>query len=141
METDRGDASTRRFIVAATGLLSVRSTRSSREWRTFAGVSVSVAATPREGVDFSGQRTALIGTGSTGVQATPVLARQAEHLYVLQRSAAYTFPTTTRPFEEGELDALKAQYPEIRAAQRAAMAGRPGRAPSPSCPRHRCGRR
>ncbi len=123
VETDRGDRLHAPFIVAATGLLSVPVDPVIPGMDAFGGVSVLSSRYPREGVDFSGRRVALIGTGSTGVQATPVLARQAEHLYVLQRSAAYTFPTTNRPFEEGELEALKAQYPEIRAAQRAAMAG------------------
>ncbi|PRC62848.1 cyclohexanone monooxygenase, partial [Mycobacterium sp. ITM-2017-0098] len=59
-----------------------------------------------------------IGTGSTGVQMIPVVAREAGHLTVFQRSPAYTLPWQVRSFEPGELDELKARYPAIRAAQR-----------------------
>ena len=89
----------------------------------FGGTSIFSSRYPPEGFDFTGRRVALIGTGSTGVQIAPVLAGEAEHLFVFQRSAAYTFPTTSRPFEPGELDALKARYPEIRTAQREARPG------------------
>ncbi|PRC58551.1 cyclohexanone monooxygenase, partial [Mycobacterium sp. ITM-2017-0098] len=59
-----------------------------------------------------------IGTGSTGVQMIPVVAREAGHLTVFQRSPAYTLPWQVRSFEPGGLDELKARYPAIRAAQR-----------------------
>jgi cyclohexanone monooxygenase len=60
----------------------------------------------------------VIGTGSTGVQLIPVVARQAGHLSVFQRSPAYTLPWEVRAFEPGELDEMKSRYDEIRAAQR-----------------------
>ena len=75
------------------------------------------------GVDLAGKRVGVIGTGSTGVQLIPVVARQAAELHVFQRSAAFTLPWSVRKFEPGELDALKADYPAIREAQRRA----PGR--------------
>ncbi|CAI7975331.1 hypothetical protein FRAHR75_170098 [Frankia sp. Hr75.2] len=66
---------------------------------------------------------AVVGTGSTGVQAIPVVAEQAAHLYVFQRSAAYTLPSPARAYEPGEFEGLRARYDEIRAAQRAAHVG------------------
>jgi cyclohexanone monooxygenase len=57
------------------------------------------------------------------VQSIPVIAAEAASLHVFQRSAAYTFPSNTRPLESGELDALRAEYPEIRRAQQEAFAG------------------
>ncbi|HVQ53510.1 MAG TPA: NAD(P)/FAD-dependent oxidoreductase, partial [Mycobacterium sp.] len=65
-----------------------------------------------------GERVGVVGTGSTGVQLIPVVARQARHLSVFQRSPAYTLPWQVRPFEPGELDEMKSRYDEIRAAQR-----------------------
>ncbi len=59
---------------------------------------------PKEGFDLGGKRVGVIGTGSTGVQLIPVVARQAEQLYVFQRSAPYTLPWGVRAFEPGELD-------------------------------------
>jgi cation diffusion facilitator CzcD-associated flavoprotein CzcO len=52
-----------------------------------------------------------------------MIAREADHLYVFQRSAAYTFPSTSRAYEPGEFDRLKADYPSIRATQRESAAG------------------
>ena len=76
---------------------------------------------PEEGFDFTGLRVAVIGTGSSGVQTIPVIAEQAGSLHVFQRSAAYSFPSNTRPVSAEELAELKASYPEIRAAQQGAI--------------------
>lgn len=73
----------------------------------------------RGGVDLTGKRVGVIGTGSTGVQLIPVVARDALHLSVFQRSPAYTLPWRVHRFEPGELDEMKSRYGEIRAAQRA----------------------
>ena len=83
----------------------------------FAGPSLYTGCWPKEGVDLTGKRVGVIGTGSTGVQLIPVVARQAGHLSVFQRSPAYTLPWQVRPLEPGELDEMKSRYGEIRAAQ------------------------
>lgn len=121
--TDSGDQYQATFVICATGMLSIPIVPAIPGMDTFAGSSVFSSKYPREGIDFAERRVALIGTGSTGVQTAPILAQSAAHLYVFQRSAAYTFPTTTRPFEAGEYEALQSDYPKIRAAQREAMAG------------------
>jgi cation diffusion facilitator CzcD-associated flavoprotein CzcO len=90
---------------------------------TYTGASLFTGRWPKEGYDLSGKRVGVIGTGSTGVQLIPVVAQQAEHLTVFQRSPAYTLPWVVRAFDDGELDELKANYAEIRAAQRAHMIG------------------
>jgi cation diffusion facilitator CzcD-associated flavoprotein CzcO len=110
VETAAGDRFVAPFVVAATGLLSVTLDPKIPGTETFAGTSLFTSRYPKEGFDFSGKPVALIGTGSSGVQATPIVAEQAEHLYVLQRSGCYTFPTTARPFEPGEFDAIVANY-------------------------------
>ena len=84
----------------------------------FTGTSLHTGRWPDGVVDLSGKRVGVVGTGSTGVQLIPVVAREAEHLTVFQRSPAYTLPWRVRTFEPGELDELKASYPQIRAAQR-----------------------
>jgi cation diffusion facilitator CzcD-associated flavoprotein CzcO len=123
IETDRGERYRAQFVIAASGLLSVPLDPQIAGGDRFAGQTVFSNRFPKEGVAFAGKRVALIGTGSSGVQATPVVARQAKHLYVFQRSAAYTFPSPARPYEPGEFEALKADYPSIRAAQRTTFAG------------------
>ena len=84
---------------------------------TFDGASLYTSRWPAGGFDFTGTRVGVIGTGSTGVQMIPVVAREAAHLTVCQRSTAYRLPWQVHAFEPGELDELKANYGEIRAAQ------------------------
>lgn len=107
-----------RYVIAATGILSTPVEPDIPGIGDFAGDSLWSNRYPREGYDFTGKRVAILGTGSTGVQAVPVVAEQAEHLYVLQRSAAYTMPSTARAYEPGEFEQLQSRYDEIRAAQR-----------------------
>jgi cation diffusion facilitator CzcD-associated flavoprotein CzcO len=123
IETETAETFEARFVIAATGLLSAPLDPAIAGRESFAGISLFTNRFPQGGFDFTGKRVAIVGTGSTGVQATPVVAGQAAHLYVFQRSAAYTLPSNCRPFEPGELDALKGRYPEIRAAQKDAAAG------------------
>jgi cation diffusion facilitator CzcD-associated flavoprotein CzcO len=90
---------------------------------TFGGTSLFTSRWPKEDVNLAGKRVGVIGTGSTGVQLIPVVAREAMQLYVFQRSPAYTLPWQVRRFEPGELDEMKARYDDIRAAQRAHPVG------------------
>lgn len=106
------------FVVAASGILSVPLEPDIAGMDTFAGTSLFTSRWPRDGYDLTGRRVGVIGTGSTGVQLIPVVARQAAELYVFQRSAAFTLPWEVRAFEPGELASLKADYPAIREAQR-----------------------
>lgn len=121
--TEAGDAITARFLVGATGCLSAPIEPDIAGLHSFGGDSLYTNRFPREGYDFTGKRVAVIGTGSSGVQSIPVIARDAEELFVLQRSAAYTLPSPNRPLGPDELAELKAQYPEIRAKQWASYAG------------------
>jgi cation diffusion facilitator CzcD-associated flavoprotein CzcO len=123
VETDNGEHLTASFIVAATGCLSAPIEPAIAGLHDFRGDSLYTNRFPQGGYDFTGKRTAVIGTGSSGVQAIPVIAKQAAELVVLQRSAAYTLPSPNRPLEPHELGELKAQYAEIRAAQWASPSG------------------
>jgi cation diffusion facilitator CzcD-associated flavoprotein CzcO len=118
LETDRGEKFVAPFVVAASGILSVPLEPDIPGMDSFAGTSLFTSRWPKEGFDLTGLRVGVIGTGSTGVQFIPVAARQAGHLSVFQRSPAYTLPWPVRALEPGELDDMKAHYPEIRAAQR-----------------------
>jgi len=123
VETDQGDLWRARFVVTAVGCLSAPLEPAIDGVGEFAGVSLYTNRFPKGGFDFSGKRVGIIGTGSSGVQATPVVARQAAHLYVFQRSAAYTVPAGNRPWAAGEFEALRRDYDAIRAAQFASPQG------------------
>jgi cation diffusion facilitator CzcD-associated flavoprotein CzcO len=118
LTTRAGDVVTASFVVAATGILSVPLKPDIPGMSSFAGVSLFTSSWPAEGVDLGGKRVGVVGTGSTGVQMIPVIAPQVEQLHVFQRSPAFTLPWKVHAFEPGELDALKASYADIRAAQR-----------------------
>ena len=120
VKTEAGEQFTAPFVVAAAGILSAPLEPDIPGMDTFAGTSLFTSRWPRHDVDLSGKRVGVIGTGSTGVQLIPAVAKEVEHLTVFQRSPAYTLPWKVRAFEPGELDEMKASYGEIRAAQRAA---------------------
>jgi cation diffusion facilitator CzcD-associated flavoprotein CzcO len=121
--TDTGDHYRSRYVVAATGCLSAPLEPAIPGIQTFAGTTLYTNRFPRDGYDFLGKRVAVVGTGSSGVQCIPVIAEDALHLTVFQRSAAYTRPANCRPLEPGELEELKGNYDDIRRRQRASFAG------------------
>src|SRR5262249_41969024 len=89
----------------------------------FQGVSVQTSLWPREGVDLAGKRVALIGTGSSAVQATPEIAKVARSLTVFQRTPAYTWPAMNRPLQPEERERIKEGYDELRERQRTSRVG------------------
>jgi cation diffusion facilitator CzcD-associated flavoprotein CzcO len=119
VRNEAGETITASFIIAASGILSVPLEPAIPGMESFAGTSLYTSRWPSEDCDLTGQRVGVIGTGSTGVQLIPVVAREALRLCVFQRSAPYTLPWRVHRFEPGELDEMKARYTEIRAAQRA----------------------
>jgi cation diffusion facilitator CzcD-associated flavoprotein CzcO len=118
VRTEAGETYTAPFVVAASGILSVPLGSDIPGQDSFTGTSLYTSRWPKEGFDLAGKRVGVIGTGSTGVQLIPVVAREALQLCVFQRSPAYTLPWHVHRFEAGELDEMKARYGEIRAAQR-----------------------
>jgi cation diffusion facilitator CzcD-associated flavoprotein CzcO len=121
--TEAGDTFRAPFVIAASGILSAPLEPDIVGMATFAGTSLFTSRWPKEGADLAGKRVGVIGTGSSGVQLIPEVAREAMQLHVFQRSPAYTLPWQVRRFEPGELDELKSRYDDIRAAQRAHPVG------------------
>jgi cation diffusion facilitator CzcD-associated flavoprotein CzcO len=114
VRTDTGRRYRAKYVVAATGSLNATNLPPFKGMETFEGEWHHTSQWPRGGVDFAGKRVGIIGTGSTGIQAVPVVAEQAEHLYVFQRTANYSLPSRNRPLEaEYEAD-YKSHYPERR---------------------------
>jgi cyclohexanone monooxygenase len=128
VETDRGDRFEAPWCVMATGSLSAPNLPPIPGIETFAGTTVHTGLWPREGVDVSGQRVGIIGTGSSGMQSIPHLAKEAEHLTVFQRTPNYAFSGRVAPVDD-ELQAyVKANYAELRRMQRSSQAGISGMA-------------
>ena len=120
--TSDGVQTSCRFLISAVGCLSSTNVPTIRGQDDFAGAQYHTGAWPHGGVDFTGQRVGVIGTGSSGVQAIPEIAKSAAHLTVFQRTPTYAAPALNRPLEPGELDAVKAVYPALREANKL-MAG------------------
>ena len=112
--TDTGERVEARFVVMATGPLSAALTPQFPGLDSFAGAVFHTAHWPEEPVDFTGKRVAVIGTGSSGIQCIPIIAEQAEQLYVFQRTPNYSVPAGNRPLSAGEISEIKASYPERR---------------------------
>lgn len=112
--TDSGEVVTARFVVLATGPLSSPLTPDIPGLDTFAGDVYHTAHWPHGGVDFTGKRVAVIGTGSSGIQSIPLIAEQAVQLYVFQRTPNYSVPAGNRPLTAEEITQAKATYDERR---------------------------
>ena len=125
VRTEAGECITARFLISAVGCLSAANLPDIKGLDDFEGDWHHTGAWPKEGVDFSGKRVGLIGTGSTGIQATPVIAAEADHLTVFQRTANYSVPTRNTPLSPEAWAEIKANYPEIRRTIRASRAGFP----------------
>jgi cyclohexanone monooxygenase len=116
VKTDKGDTATARFCIMATGNLSTPRTPNYPGLESFKGKWYHTGLWPHEGVDFTGLRVGVIGTGSSGVQSIPIIAKQAKHLYVFQRTANFSLPARNAPLDSAKERAHKAQYPERRRA-------------------------
>ena len=116
--TGDGQTHKARFCVMASGVLSTPSLPDIPGRDTFAGRSYHTGRWPHEGVDFTGLKVAVIGTGSSGIQSIPLIAEQAEHVTVLQRTPNYAVPAGNRPLDPHELSEVKSRYGEIRAASK-----------------------
>ena len=101
VETDQGDRVTAQFLITAVGCLSSGQVPKIPGLDSFQGDWYHTGAWPHEGVDFTGKRVGVIGTGSSGVQSIPVIAAQAGHLFVFQRTAAVHRPGPPRHGRQG----------------------------------------
>jgi cyclohexanone monooxygenase len=114
VETDKGDSVSARFCIMATGCLSAARVPDFEGLEDFQGDWYHTGGWPHEGVDFSGKRVAVIGTGSSGIQSIPVIAAQAAHMTVFQRTANFTLPAGNRPLTQGEIARSKETLLEDR---------------------------
>ena len=121
--TDGGEQVTCRFCILAVGCLSAAQVPAIRGLDDFQSRWYHTGRWPHEGVDFSGQRVGIIGTGASGIQSIPVIAKQAAHLYVFQRTPNFAFPAQNRPLDPDEEQRIKANYPELRQAERVSNSG------------------
>jgi cyclohexanone monooxygenase len=113
VETERGTVSAR-FCIMATGCLSSANMPAFPGRESFEGPTYHTGRWPHAGVDFTGRRVAVIGTGSSGIQSIPQIAEQAAHLTVFQRTPAYSIPAHNGPIDPDFLREVMADYAGFR---------------------------
>ncbi|MGW6730155.1 flavin-containing monooxygenase [Nocardia sp. NPDC055029] len=123
VETTSGLKLRTRYLVMATGALSDPRLPDIPGIEDFAGEALHTARWPRDGADLRGKRVGVIGTGSSGVQVTPILAAQAAHLTVFQRTPAFCLPANNRPLTDEERRHAKERAPWRRKAARESSFG------------------
>jgi cyclohexanone monooxygenase len=116
LKTDQGDVVRAQFCIMASGNLLTPRVPEFKGLDAFEGNWYHSGLWPAEGVDFSGQRVGVIGTGSSGVQMIPHIAKQAQHLYVFQRTANYSLPARNAPLDPEKERSHKAEYSARRQA-------------------------
>jgi len=110
LETDKGDSVVARFCVMATGCLSVPQLPDIPGVRNFKGNLYQASKWPHEPVSFKNQRVGIIGTGSSGIQAIPVIAEEADHLTVFQRTPNFSVPAKNEPLDQDWVTEFKKNY-------------------------------
>ncbi|HZA44885.1 MAG TPA: NAD(P)/FAD-dependent oxidoreductase, partial [Rubrobacter sp.] len=113
VRTDTGEVVSARFVITALGALSAANVPDVPGMENFAGERYHTAEWPHEGVDFSGKRVGLIGTGATGIQVATEVAEQADHLTVFQRTPNYAVPLGNHPLDAESRRRYKENYHEI----------------------------
>jgi cyclohexanone monooxygenase len=115
VETNNGDVIDTQFLIMATGCLASAPNFPDIPGReTFSGDQVHTGLWPTDGVDLSDRSVGIIGTGSSGIQAIPVIAEQASELFVFQRTPSFTVPARNAPLSDEEQAEIKADYPGFR---------------------------
>jgi len=125
IETEGGETFVAPFLITAVGCLSTTNVPKFKGLESFEGKWYHTGDWPHEGVDFTGKRVGQIGTGSTGIQAAPVIAEQAKHLTVFQRTANYSIPARNGPVTEADIKLTRENYDDIWRRARAGTNGHP----------------
>jgi cation diffusion facilitator CzcD-associated flavoprotein CzcO len=123
IETEHGERAWATYLVTAAGALSATNIPDFKGLAGFEGECYHTSRWPREEVSFEGKRVGVIGTGSSGVQCIPVIAREAAHLFVFQRTANFTAPAWNVPTDPQFQRSYKEDYPAHRQRQRDSVIG------------------
>lgn len=118
LETDDGRTLSARACVMATGFLSAPNQPDFSGLEQFKGDCYHTASWPDQGVDFRGKRVCVVGTGSSAIQSIPLIAEQASHLTVFQRTPAFAVPLRNCPMPSDYQERVKREYPEWRRRER-----------------------
>ena len=134
IDTDAGTHVAARFLIMATGCLSSANTPDFEGLGSFRGATYHTGRWPHEEVCFSGQRVGVVGTGSSAIQAIPVIAEEAAQLTVFQRTPNYSIPARNGPLDPEFAREIKAEYARFRARNYRMHAGFGSKRPPNNAP-------
>jgi len=123
IRTDGGEQVSARFCIMATGCLSTAQVPAYKGLESFEGTWYHTGNWPHEGVDFTGQQVGVIGTGSSAIQSIPIIAQQAAHLFVFQRTPNFSVPAHNAPLDPDYERSVKSNYADFRRQARESRVG------------------
>lgn len=121
--TNTGREFVSQYLVLATGMLSSANTPNFDGFEHFKGDIYHTGQWPHDGVDLTTTRVGVIGTGSSGIQAIPLIAEQSAHLTVFQRTPNYSIPARNGALDPAYVSDIKGRYAEFREANRQQTSG------------------
>ena len=123
LTTEQGSRFVAPFCVMATGCLSVPKVPDLPGIEDFEGELYHTARWPHDKVSFIGKRTGIIGTGSSAIQSIPVIAQEAKHLTVFQRTPNFSIPAWQGPLTDEADQRTKRDYAKFREISRSSICG------------------
>ncbi len=123
VRTDTGEAVLCRYLLSCLGLLTEPKLPPFKGVETFKGRLLHTSRWPREGIDLSGKRVGVIGTGATGVQVIQTIASQVKHLFVFQRTPTYAIPMKNPKLSDADRAEMRANYPRLKEAVKTTLTG------------------
>lgn len=123
LQTEEGTSFTAKYFISGIGFLSSANIPKFKGLDSFEGDWYHTGNWPQEKIDFKGKRVGVIGTGSSGIQSIPIIAQEAEHLTVFQRTPGYCTPARNHPYDHEFIRKIKANYSKIRNRTRNSRAG------------------
>jgi cation diffusion facilitator CzcD-associated flavoprotein CzcO len=127
VQTEKNESFYAKWLVTAVGCLSSTNVPAIKGLSSFNGTWYHTGQWPHEEVSFKGQRVGQIGTGSTGIQAAPVIAKDCNHLTVFQRTANYSIPARNAPWDDAYSKWVKNHFRELKSLVKSTPSGHPFR--------------
>ncbi|MED1949723.1 NAD(P)/FAD-dependent oxidoreductase [Brevibacillus centrosporus] len=132
IRTAAGERISAQYFITGVGCLSAANIPPFKGIDTFQGEWYHTGRWPHEKVDFTGKRVGIIGNGSSGIQAIPVIAQEAGHLTVFQRTPQYSTPARNHPYDSAFIQKTKENFSDIKQKMKESMGGIPSMGPARS---------
>ncbi|MGE7131075.1 flavin-containing monooxygenase [Lysinibacillus xylanilyticus] len=114
-----------KYFITGIGCLSAANVPNIKGLNQFKGKWYHTGHWPHEKIDFTGKRVGIIGTGSSGIQAIPVIAKEAKHITVFQRTPQYTIPARNHTYDKEFIRSTKENFETLKHAMRNSISGTP----------------